>query len=542
MSKASRLAFDVALVVGMAHVVLLLGVGVLRVAYPFDVEWMEGGELTHAVRLVQGAPLYARPSADFTAFFYTPFYPAVVACLAKVAGGVTHALGRGVSFASTLATLLLLFGIVRREAGTRYALLAVSTYAALDRFSGTFTTVARPDALALALAFGACVVVHVGRHALSAVIGAVLAVLAIFTKQTMVIPVLAVAVWLFVTSRRRGGIFAGVASVLGGLAAVALEKTSGGWFSFYVVSGHQSHAFFWINVAFYFWRDVLFLAPLLLLLPLAWAYARFGRTAAVLLLVLHVSVAFVERALSLDYPPHMYFRELVYESPRWLLLVPPVVLAGLLSVRVPKLEPVRPADAFWLWMFAAATLTSAVGHSTQWAYKNAFLPMSLFGALFLARSAKDLADGTSANPLRPGSAFVFAAFAFQFLALFDAPLSRVPRAADHEKVRALRERLARIEGPVLVIAHPLLAYEHDGTVHVHQMGLQDVAALGGVDQFEQRAAAHAWRAVVTDEGDGIDVPPSIPAHYAPAEVLDGPEMKTGTRMRPSRLWVPRIRP
>jgi hypothetical protein len=272
---------------------------------------------------------------------------------------------------------------------------------------------------------------------------------------------------------------------------------------------------------------------LLLILPLVWASARFGKAAAVVLFGVHLCAAFVQRALTLDYPPHMYFRELSYEAPRWLLLVPPLLIAGLLFWRRPKLEPMRFGDSFWLWMFGAAVAASAVGHSTQWAYKNAFMPMALFGALFLVLALRDLIEEHQS-----ARAAMLAALAVQLLVLFDAPASRLPSATDHAKLRALRERIAKVDGPVLVIAHPLLAYEHDRSVHVHQMGLADVAALGGVNDFEKRASEHAWRAVVTDEGE-VELPPAIIAHYSPAEALDGPGMKTGVRTRPARLWLPK---
>jgi hypothetical protein len=74
---------------------------------------------------------------------------------------------------------------------------------------------------------------------------------------------------------------------------------------------------------------------------------------------------------------------------------------------------------------------------------------------------------------------------------------------------------------------------------MHQMSLSDVARLGGVDDFDARAAAHAWSAVVTDEGEGLAMPPSIPEFYKPIEALDGPWMKTGVRVHPAMLWIPR---
>lgn len=526
-------ALTLCLWVGALHLLLLAWVCFRRIGYPFDVEWMEGGQLTHAVRLRQGLPLYARPSVDFTAFFYTPLYPVVVALLAPLGGGVGYALGRAVSVAGTLATLALLFWTLRREAGTRLALLGAGTYAALDRFAGTFTSVARADALALALAFAAVVLGYYGQGRRTALASACLAVLAVFTKQTMVVLGGALFLWLLLQERRRALWFGTAALVLGVAGSLGLERHSGGWFSFYVMMGHQTHAMHWDNLTFYFWRDVLFLAPALLIVPLVWAWARFGRGPVLVLASIHLAVAFLQRALTLDYPPHMYFRELAYESPRWLLLVPPLVIAALLVRRGPRLEPLPLRGAFWLWMFGAALVSSALGHATQWAYKNAFMPAALFGAVFLPLALRDLA------PVRR-SALV--AMALQLALLFDAPASRLPSASDHAKAAALRQRIAAVQGPVLVLAHPLLAVEHDGRVHTHQMGLSDVAMSVGVEAFEAFAAAHAWAAVIVDAGDGLEVPSAIRAHYRRAEAIDGPWMKTGIRVRPAELWLPKLAP
>jgi len=71
------------------------------------------------------------------------------------------------------------------------------------------------------------------------------------------------------------------------------------------------------------------------------------------------------------------------------------------------------------------------------------------------------------------------------------------------------------------------------------MGLSAVASMGGVSSFDERVRAHFYAAVVTDEGDGLDVPAVIRENYVPTEALDGPTMKTGVRVRPAWLWLPR---
>ena len=58
----------------------------LRVAYPFELEWMEGGMLDHIERVRSGKPLYTPPSLEFGSYPYTPLFPWVGAIFAEVLG------------------------------------------------------------------------------------------------------------------------------------------------------------------------------------------------------------------------------------------------------------------------------------------------------------------------------------------------------------------------------------------------------------------------------------------------------------------------
>jgi hypothetical protein len=92
--------------------VALARVFLLRLTYPLDLEWMEGGTLTHALRLARGEPLYAQPSVDFVSFLYTPLYPAALAALSKVFG-LSYVLGRTVSVLAFSGALVVLVTAVR---------------------------------------------------------------------------------------------------------------------------------------------------------------------------------------------------------------------------------------------------------------------------------------------------------------------------------------------------------------------------------------------------------------------------------------------
>src|SRR3982074_2006529 len=77
-----------------------------RFAYPYDLEWMEGGMLCHALRLVEGQPIYAPPSVDFIPYLYTPGYPWLLFALSKIFP-LGYALGRAVSLLGLFTVVIL---------------------------------------------------------------------------------------------------------------------------------------------------------------------------------------------------------------------------------------------------------------------------------------------------------------------------------------------------------------------------------------------------------------------------------------------------
>src|SRR5712692_2235180 len=81
---------------------VLLYVFARRLTYPYDLEWMEGGMLCHALRLMEGKPIYAAPSVDFIPYLYTPLYPYVLFLLSKVVG-LGYTVARLVSVLSFVA-------------------------------------------------------------------------------------------------------------------------------------------------------------------------------------------------------------------------------------------------------------------------------------------------------------------------------------------------------------------------------------------------------------------------------------------------------
>lgn len=518
----------------LLYVLLFAFVASRRMAFPYDVEWMEGGVLMQAQRILDGHLAYPSPSATFVPFFYPPLYAWLVAALGSMAGGVSYALGRGLSACATvLAAGLGAFAVQRATRRIELVVLTLGLEAALASFSGTFLDLVRPDALAMALIMTGAVLAARGGRARLVFAGLFLAA-ACFAKQTALIAGLGVIGGVAFTRDRRAMAWVTVPAAVAGLVAFALlERSTGGRFSFYVASGHQHHVFFRDNLTFYVYRDVLHLAPVLLVLPLVWL--RRARPSSIVpwILAAHLAVVVVHRAVVTRDLPHMYLRDLWYPHAAW--AVPPVLVAvlaafGTRPIALPETSHLR----YWGAVFVGGLFAAAVGYSTQWAFKNSLMPLAVLGVPFVVLVIDALAESHPS-----AQRWLALALLVQLVALFEPPGKQAPDARDRAGWDRLRAHLATFDGKVMVLAHPRLSWELGGGEHLHAMGISDLAAVSGIADLGPRLAAHEWSAIVTDAGDYVDAPPILAQHYKVQARLEAPAMKTGSRCQPSLLWVPR---
>lgn len=297
-------------VLGLATAVLALDVATVsaaRVRFPFDLDWVEGGQLAHALRILEGKPIYG--AADFLPHPYPPLHYAVLAAVGAVTG-LSLTMARLVSVASWLFALAIGAGALYREGQripggwwTKRSASMVIVVAGVGLSLRTYPyahgwfDLARQDTMLAALVAGAAVLAsldrraHAHAHAHAVTAGLVLAA-AVFVKQTAIF--FAVGLVLFVALQSRRGLFASVnarsrpvALALGfvvpsAVAFVWLDVQSAGAFHGWLAStgGHG------IEVGRIFgglWV-VVEASPLLLAVPLMmwWARGRLGRASQVL--------------------------------------------------------------------------------------------------------------------------------------------------------------------------------------------------------------------------------------------------------------------
>ncbi|MBY0407778.1 MAG: hypothetical protein K2Q01_08795, partial [Rickettsiales bacterium] len=117
---------------------LFVYVAFWSIAYPFQLEWIEGQSMDMVRRVALAKPLYVEPSLEYVALLYTPFFYYISAAF-SVFTGMNFAAGRLVSLLSILAVAAIFFQWSRREGGTKQqSLIAVgllfSTYVLSGRW------------------------------------------------------------------------------------------------------------------------------------------------------------------------------------------------------------------------------------------------------------------------------------------------------------------------------------------------------------------------------------------------------------------------
>ena len=236
-----RLAHALFALSGVAVLVCLFQTVRQRLGYPFDLEWMEGGMLVHALRVRDGLPLYVEPSPDFIPFIYPPLYPWLLGTLGHVFP-VDATLGRTVSLIGILVAAGALVWAVRREGhgwmlGVGSAALFLSTYEDV----GAFFDLVRTDGLMIALLAGALLAAREASPRAVALSG-ILLTGAYLSKHSMALHGLPILIWLW---KRHGPTLArqfavwsiGPALLITG----AVQWMSGGWFLTYILEVPTTH-------------------------------------------------------------------------------------------------------------------------------------------------------------------------------------------------------------------------------------------------------------------------------------------------------------
>lgn len=235
-----RWLLDLPALGGAVYVCVLLALTVAgRLTHPFDLEWMEGGMLLHALRVFEGRGLYVAPSSDFIPFIYPPLYHWLLAGVASLMGGVDYLPGRIVSLVGTIAGAGALAAGLRREGANPVLAVAVAgLFLSSYDESGAFFDLVRIDGVLLALWGWSLVAIRAGWLR----IGGLLLVAAFATKHHAAAFGLPALIWLWRTDGRAAALRFAAWSVGPALAFIAGMMLEGdGMFLTYLLGVPSGH-------------------------------------------------------------------------------------------------------------------------------------------------------------------------------------------------------------------------------------------------------------------------------------------------------------
>ena len=471
---------------GGLFIVAVLAVALLRLAYPYELEWMEGGTLLTVQRLAAGNQIYVPPSVDFVPFIYTPLYFYLGSGLVSLFGGGFTPL-RLLSLAASLGSLTMIFLLVRnRTRDIFWSFIGAAFFAACFEIGGGWLDLARNDALYL---FFLLLAVFLWERSRGGFVGHLLAglafVLAFLTKQSALLVLVPILAWILITERgSRRWILPGV--TLGGILASVglLTFLSHGWFNYYVFQLPASHELA-KSLVVEFWRfDLLASLP-------------FG------LLALF-----------------------------WLLL--------------PSGSEAERKDRRWLLILAVAFIGSSYFsrlHAGGW--NNVLLPAYAMLAVILAVTLGRIFQAAErGNSGRTIQLMIYAVCFLQFAMLIFDPRDHLPTAADRQAGDELLTRLRATEGQVWAPHHGWLAVAAGGAASAHSMAIEDVLRGG-----DARVAEMLEREIQHDIESGrwslilLDVPhyeTEIQTRYRPAGSAFADSSVfwtvTGLRTRPELVY------
>lgn len=240
-----------------------------QLPYGAELHGFEAALLDHAQRWHEGKPVYGPPDVLFTPLLYAPGFWWATAAVGGVVG-LDLSAARIVSALALVAAMACLFDLARRLTGDwRHGVLAAGLYAATFSVAQGRASIGLVDGPATALALGAGVALSRMTSWRGAAIAGLLLVAAAFTKQNMLVLVLAAGVWTMLFRRHLLLPLVGVTAAVGlGLAAWLILSTDG-WFATYVIRIPLSVPWRWSALAGFPLTDLRPVWPALLIVVAA---------------------------------------------------------------------------------------------------------------------------------------------------------------------------------------------------------------------------------------------------------------------------------
>jgi len=254
---------SVLLSIAFCSLFLYLYIAFSRFNYPFELEWMEGGTLDHIHRILAGKKLYVQPSLSFIPYIYTPLYFYLSSLLAFISNPSFTPL-RLLSILSSIGSFFMIFLFIKKETKNNFlGIISASFFAATFRISGAWFDLARVDSLFLFLLLISLFLIRFTPNPKTYIIAGIFASLAFLTKQTTLLILSPVLIYILITNRPQAYFLLGTMLIIIGGSTLILDYIHDGWYTFYIFTLPLKHPLennLWLD----FWtQDLFFHLPIL---------------------------------------------------------------------------------------------------------------------------------------------------------------------------------------------------------------------------------------------------------------------------------------
>ena len=397
-------------------IVQFLMIAVLRISYPFDLEWMEGGMVDHILRVIDGRQLYVPPSLEFIPYIYPPLYYWVSAPFTWLFGPTATG-ARLVSLLATCGTMIVIATQVRSfTKSRRWAVVGAGIYAACFELGGGWYDLARVDSLYVFLLLLAVHLLMRQSSTKGAVAAGLVAALCFLTKQTAAVTLAPVFLVAFAFDHRRIPLAALTAILVGGGIMLEINQTSAGWLRFYLFDLPATHD-------------------------------------------LHYRLA-----------SRLFSDQLIPELPLGFVAIVTLIAAATMAPRM---------KSRLLWgAFAIGVIGScSMSYTHLGSYLNVLIPIYAVAAVAIpvcSARAMSFAGSQPSRALSKMSLLIPLLVVGQLTMLLYPPGRHLPSKADAEAGRQLLNKIAKVEGDVIVPHFANLTARAGKSHWLHQMALNDI--------------------------------------------------------------------
>lgn len=278
MKSPKALISNLLLVISGYYVLQYLVIALMRIRYPYELEWLEGSCMTHILRIIEGKGIYHPPSTDFIPYLYTPFFFDVGAVFVRLFG-VQYFSTRLLSFLCSLGILGLLALWGKKESGSwKGGLLTVGMFTGTYRWTGAWLDLGRVDSLFLLFLICGAMLVRFAKQAWHEWIAAFVFVLAFMTKQTALPVALGFSAYVFLTREgSRRYIFPSTFIVWTAIYWIWQHLRTDGWFTHYIYIMPKGHGLELERVPRFFLHDLGSHIPVLMIGLVAWVLMSWKR-------------------------------------------------------------------------------------------------------------------------------------------------------------------------------------------------------------------------------------------------------------------------